>query len=84
MKINFGLFSKKELDQAEQYIINNDVDDLITDYGNEYLKEILVLHYKEHISIRKMSDTNIIPYSFGTISKIIIDFKKYILYKRRL
>lgn len=79
MKISFGLFSKKDLDKAEKYMLENDVSDLIEEYGNEYLGEILELHYGEHVSIRKISET--IPYSFSQISYFIKDFKKYILYK---
>lgn len=79
MKINFGLFSQKDLDKAEKYILENDVSELVEEYGNEYLEEILELHYKENVSIRRISE--IVPYSFSRISFFISDFKKFILYR---
>lgn len=81
MKINFGLFSKKDLDKAETYLLENDVSELVEEYGNEYLEEILELHYKENVSIRRISEN--VPYSFSRISFFILDFKKFILYKTR-
>lgn len=78
-------WDKNQLKELDDYIINNDIEHIITAYelqSNEYIRDIIYYRYKENLTYDEIALK--VPYSRNRINEIVIDFKKYILYHNSL
>lgn len=75
-------WDKNQLKEMDDYIIKNDIEHILESYekeNNEYIREIIRLKYEEKMKYDEIALC--VPYSRQRINEIVIDFKKYTLYK---